>query len=131
MADAVDVEVKGLRETVRALEAYGVAIEDLRDAFRDIAGRVVTKAEARVAKVSWDLHNSIRAGNTKNKAVVRAGYAGRVQYAGRNNWGGLGIRASHFLSGPANEDREQNLRDIAESLAALARKHNLDGRNTS
>jgi hypothetical protein len=121
---AGDVQVIGLRETIHKLERLGVSSQDLRTAMGDIAGRVVVEAKAEVNDVTGALGGTVRAGNAKNKAVVRAGGFG-VEYAGVNNYGGNGIQATEFLTGPANAHPEENIRAIEADLRRLVAKLNL------
>lgn len=120
------VRIVGLGETIRRLERLGVEAADLKEAFGEISREVVTEATARVPYVTGRLSGSIRAGNTKNKSVVRAGRAS-IPYAGVINygWPARGIPATEFLTGPANEDPEGKVRRIEQNLNRLVRKYNL------
>ena len=121
------IRVTGLRETVRRLERMGVDAADLKTAFRQISDEVVREAVGIVPTVTGTLAGSIRPGNTKNKAVVRAGratapYAGVINYG----WPSRGIAATEFLTGPANKDPAAKVRTIERNLDALIKRHNLD-----
>lgn len=131
MATVVDhgpgVRITGLRETVRDLQRLGVETQDLKDAFRKIGATVARKAETKVTVRTGELRGTIRTGQAKNKAVVRAGYASRGEYAGVENygWPSRGIRATHFLTDAANENQEQHVDTIEAELARLVRRLNL------
>lgn len=119
--------ITGLRETVRRLERLGVEAEDLKRAFGRISTTVVTDARRRVPERSGALSASIRPGNSKNKSVVRAGYAARVPYAGAINygWPARGIRPTHFLTDAANERQHEHIKTIEAELARLIRSLDL------
>jgi Bacteriophage protein of unknown function (DUF646). len=127
MAARTGVHVEGLRETVRRLEALGVDVQDLKDAFGAISRDVVTEAQALVPVDSGALRGAIRPAKTKNKAVVRAGTASRTPYAGVINygWPSRGIPATGFLTTPANADPDGKVRAIEANLTDLIRRHNL------
>lgn len=117
--------ITGLRETVRNLERLGVEVEDLKAAFVAIADQVVDEASALVPVDTGALKGTIRPARTKNKAVVRAGTAGRVPYAGVINYGGAGIAGTGFLTTPANRDPAGKAQQIEDSLEDLIRKYDL------
>lgn len=123
---AGDVEVIGLRETIAKLERLGVDSQDLRDAMGNIAGRVVVEAQGLVVVATGRLHGTIRQGNAKNKAVVRAGGFG-VEHAGVNNYGdpARNIAPTEFLTGPANANPEENIAAIEADLRRLVARLNL------
>lgn len=126
MARSSGVQITGLRETVRALERFGVASEDLKQAFGAISDQVVVEAGRIVPHRSGRLASTIRPAKTKNKAVVRAGTAAAA-YAGVINfgWPDRGIAATQFLTGPANEHAEDYARQIDANLQALIRRYGL------
>lgn len=126
MARAAGIHIEGLRETIRALERFGVDVEDLRDAFGKISAEIVTEARGEVPVAGGTLQGTIRPARTKNKAVVRAG-SGGVPYAGVINygWPDRGIPATDFLTGPANRDTDDKARQIEANLQALIRRYRL------
>lgn len=126
MSRSGGAQITGLREVVRSLERYGVDAQDLKQAFGEISREVVTDAAALVKVVSGDLQGTIRAANTKNKSVVRAGSA-RAPYAGVINygWPDRGIAESGFLTTPANTDLDAKVARIEHNLEALIKRHRL------
>lgn len=78
--------VTGLRETVRGLERLGVDLDDLKDAFADIARQGAEEAARQAPHRSGKLAASVRGNRAKGKAVVTAGRAS-VKYAGPINYG--------------------------------------------
>lgn len=128
MAGGDGVRITGLRETIRDLERLGVSTDDLKDAFGKISTQVAQEASGLVPVATGRLKSSIRPARTKNKAVVRAGTAGRVPYAAPINygWPSHGIAPTEFLTRPANTDLRQKADAIHAELDALIRKYNLN-----
>lgn len=119
---ATGTRVTGLRETIRNLERLGVNVQDLKEAFLDIANDVVQEAGALVRRKTGALAATIRPAKSKNKAVVRAGNGTRVPYAGIINYNRPG---DEFLTRPANENPEQKIAKIEHNLDALIRRYSL------
>lgn len=69
----IQLQVRGLRKTVRALEAAGTASTEMSSLMHELGMIVVHEARNRVPADSGDLRKTIRAGRGKTKAVVRAG----------------------------------------------------------
>lgn len=89
------VQVEGLRELVRDLEAAGAELDDLKDVFAEIASEAAAVAAPAVPRRTGALAASTRGNRAKNKAVVTIGKA-RTPYAGPIVWGwpARGIKAS-------------------------------------
>lgn len=119
--------IVGLRETVRALERYGVSTQDLKRAFGRISSNVTRSASSRVPRKSDRLGNTIRPSRTKNKAVVRAGGLGGVRHAGpiHYGWPAHGIEAQPFLASAANDATDESVRLMEQELQDLARRYNI------
>jgi hypothetical protein len=102
----VSVRADGLNALVRELLALGLDVEDLKDAFAELAqrGARIAASHAPVGgPASRDPHpgqlkRDIRGNRARNKAVVTAGRAG-VPYAGPINygWPAHNIEPSGFL----------------------------------
>lgn len=88
----VSVRVDGANSLARELVALGADVEDLKDAFADIAerGRDIASKNAPVGSGRdphpGQLRDDIRGNRARNKAVVTAGRV-RVPYAGPINFG--------------------------------------------
>lgn len=126
MATARGVEIDGLRETVRTLERFGVAVTDLKQAFRQ-AGDLVTDQAVRLApRRTGALAATIRPSNTKNKSVVRAG--GRLPYAGviHYGWPGHNIEPQPFLTDAATDKQHEVVQAVDTNLSALIRRYGLN-----
>jgi hypothetical protein len=136
MAIQGGVRVDGLNRTVRDLQTLGLEIDDLKEAFGDLAAEGADLASSFAPKVKGDLARTIRGNRSKNKAVVTAGkkkvaYAGAVNYGwpeGKKNWqaeprerGGwpIGIEPAGFME---KADEELRPRALAELEDAIDRK---------
>jgi HK97 gp10 family phage protein len=120
------IRVEGLKEAVKKLNRLGVEDQDLKAGFKKAGNVVVDESRTLVPVLSGKLLNSIRASNTKNKSIVRAGGA-RIPYAGVIHWGGYhDIEATHFLTEALDNKRAQVLTAIEEELDALIKRLNLN-----
>jgi hypothetical protein len=124
----VKVYVRGIRETVRALETAGVQAQDLKNIF-ERAGAVVERA-AKVPELTGRLERSVRITKTKNRAAIRAG-GKRVPYAVANHFGryfpttGTRVEGSFFFKKAIQEKRGQVLNIIVSGLEKLFKKYDL------
>lgn len=124
----VRVYVRGIRETVRALETAGVQAQDLKNIF-ERAGAVVERA-AKVPERTGRLERSVRITKTKNRAAIRAG-GKRVPYAVANHFGryfpttGTRVEGSFFFKKAIREKRGQVLNIIVSGLEKLFKKYDL------
>ena len=121
------LEVKGLRETVRTLEKFGVEVADLKAAFKRIGTLVSTEAKSLVSTRTGKLAGNIRPSNTKNKSVIRAGSAG-VPYAGPINygWNKRGIAPSYFMERAVTSMQDEVKQELDQELHGLIRGLGLD-----
>lgn len=121
------VEVKGLTETLKALNMAGADAQDMRDLMHS-TGNIIAKAAIPLAPVkSGSLASSIRAGRGKTKAVIRAGTNVRTPYAGVVHYGNphRGSRSSMFLVRAFEAKRGEALTHIEQGLKDLLRKNRL------
>lgn len=122
---ASGVQIKGLREVIRSLERFGVQVGDLKAAFRKVGNLVVNDAKPRTNPLTGRLAGSIRASNTKNKSIIRAGGA-RVPYAGVIHYGGYhGIEGKHYLTEAIESKESQGVQVLQEELRGLIRSLDL------
>lgn len=125
MGTSYGVEISGINKFVRSMERMGVDIQDLKAAFKRVSSLVASDAKQRVHTRGGALAASIREGNAKNKAIVRAGSA-KVPYAGVQEYGGYNnITPMNFLRGAAEDNEAKSVRLIDEGISDLIRKHNL------
>ena len=113
------VRIEGLRQTVRTLERFGVATNDLKAAFTRIGNMVVDEAVSITPTQSGALAASIRASKTKNKAMVRAGSA-KVVYAGVQHYGGYNnITGVPFLTDAVERKQHEAIQIMESDLDRL------------
>lgn len=124
----VKIEVKGLTETLRALNRAGADAQDMKDLMHSTGEIIAAAARARVPTDSGALKNSIKAGRGKTKAVVRAGSARRVPYAGVVHYGNPHEPKSTphpFLLAALQAKQAEALAHIERGLSDLLRKNGL------
>lgn len=121
------VRVEGLNKKIRDLQALGVEVDDLKDAFSTIATEAA-EAVASYAPVgeTGALAASIRGNRAKSKAVVRAGKAA-VPYAGPINygWPSRGIEAAEYMQKGDQEMQPVAVRRLEEEIEQQIRKRGL------
>lgn len=96
--ETVTFRVDGLSTVVRQLLELGLEVDDLKDAFSEIARQGATVAAAYAPRRSGALAGDIRGNRAKSKAVITAGrvsvpYAGPINYG----WAARNIEASGFM----------------------------------
>jgi len=122
------VYVRGVRETVKALEQAGADAQDLKDVFTR-AGNIVLRA-TKVPQRTGKLAQSLRITKTKNRSGIRAGGA-RVPYAPANHFGryfpatGTRVQGSLFFKKAISAKRGEVLQTIVGGLEKLFKKYNL------
>lgn len=120
--DGVQIRVRGLSESLRALNRAGAAAEDMRELMHSTGEIVAAEARSRAPMgETGKLRSSIKAGRGKTKAVVRAGSARRVPYAGVTHYGWPAhnmeprpfmLQALTAKQGAAQAHIEQGLREL-------------------
>lgn len=114
------VRVEGLNRVVRDLQALGLDVDDLKDAFSGIASEGARLAAAFAPRRSGALAASVRGNRAKSKVVVAAGKA-RVPYAAVINygWRKRRIAASRFMQ---KADEAMQPRALAELDRAIEKR---------
>ena len=106
MADAppVHLDVRGVKETVRALKGIGVEAKDLKAAHQKVADLVTPLAAQRTRHRSGDLADSWTPSGVAGSARIRSGLA----YAGVQEFGwparGIAPTRAVFNAAEANAD---------------------------
>lgn len=90
--------VSGLNEVVRDLQAVGVEVEDLKEAFGEIAREGAQVAAEHAPRLSGRLAGDVRGNRAKSKAVITAGrsslpYAAPINYG----WARHNIQPSGYM----------------------------------
>lgn len=121
------VRVTGLRGVIRDLEAAGVEVTDLTATFADLARDAAALAASFAPQRTGRLARSIKAGQSKMMATVRAGSAVRVPYAGPINygWPDRNIKASGFMQKADRAIRPRVVPTIQAAIDRLIHERNL------
>jgi HK97 gp10 family phage protein len=87
MSNTSGIKVKGLRSSIKALQAIGVEAKDIKSAGNE-AGEIVAREARNLAPVrSGSLRSTIRVSKALNRVSVSAGNNGKVPYANPIHWG--------------------------------------------
>ena len=126
MAPGGGVRVEGLNRLVRDLQSLGLEVDDLKEAFGDIAAEGASLASSFAPKRSGALAATVRGNRAKNKAVVAAGKA-RVKYAGAVNygWPKRNIKPSSFMQKADERMRPKALQALDDALEQKIREKGL------
>lgn len=114
------VRVEGLTKVVRDLQSLGLEIDDLKDAFSEIAAEGARVAAGFAPVRKGTLAGSVRGNRAKSKAVVTAGRA-RIPWAGPINygWKKRNIKPALFMQ---RADEVMQPRALAELERAIEKK---------
>jgi phage gpG-like protein len=126
MTNRVGYRVEGLNEVVRDLQAAGVEIDELKDAFAAIADRGAKLAAGFAPQRTGRLAGSIRGNRAKGKAVVTAGrsvvpYAGPINYG----WPTRNIRPAEFMQRADAELQPYAVQQLEDEINEVLRKRGL------
>ncbi len=126
MAIGGGVRVEGLNRLVRDLQTLGLELDDLKDAFGEIADQGARLASSFAPRRSGALAATVRGNRAKNKAIVTAGRA-RVKYAGAINygWPARNIAPSSFMQKADEQMKPKALEALDEALIAAAERRGL------
>jgi HK97 gp10 family phage protein len=87
MSNTSGIKVKGLKSSIKALQAIGVDAAEIKAAGNE-AGEIVAREARNLVPVrSGNLRNSIRVSKALNKVSISAGNNGKVPYANPIHWG--------------------------------------------
>jgi HK97 gp10 family phage protein len=87
MSNTSGIKVKGLRSSIKALQAIGVDAKDIKSAGNDAGEIVAREARTLAPSRTGALRASIRVSKALNRVSVSAGNNGRVPYANPIHWG--------------------------------------------
>src|SRR4051812_26718726 len=98
MAVSGGVRITGLSAVVRTLLELGLEVDDLKDAFADIAAAGARQVALYAPKLDGTLAGDVRGNRARSKSVVTAGrvsvpYAGPINYG----WAAHNISPSGFM----------------------------------
>jgi HK97 gp10 family phage protein len=87
MSNTSGIKVKGLKSSIKALQAIGVDAAEIKAAGNE-AGEIVAREARNLVPVrSGNLRNSIRVSKALNRVSISAGNNGKVPYANPIHWG--------------------------------------------
>lgn len=121
------IRVTGLTSVVRALQALGLEVDDLKDAFSKIAREGAASAARYAPRRTGRLAGDIRGNRAKSKAVIAAGRAS-VPYAGPINygWAKRNIAPSGFMQKADEDMKPRSLQMLEQEINTQIRKRGLD-----
>lgn len=120
------LRIEGLNAVIRDLQAIGLEVDDLKDAFSEIARFGAIEAARFAPKLTGRLASDVRGNRAKSKAVITAGRAS-VPYAGPINygWAARGIEASGFMQKADESVQPYALRRLEADINEAIRKRGL------
>ena len=122
----VSTRIDGLTAVTRALLAIGIEVDDLKDAFSEIARFGALVAARYAPKLTGTLAGDIRGNRARSKAVVTAGRVS-VPYAGPINfgWKAHNIAPSGFMQAADEELQPYALRRLEADINEAIRTRGL------
>lgn len=126
VSGGVRVRVDGLRKTIRDLNKAGTDATDMKELMHSLGEIVIKGAQPNIPVRSGALAGTLRAGNGKTKAVVRAGGA-RAPYAGVIHYGNpkRGIAPHPFLTDSLRHQHEHIYTALEAGINAILAKNDL------
>lgn len=135
------LDVEGLKEAQRNLQALGADKTELQDANFEAAQTLIRRAKPLVPQKSGRLLATLKASKTIGAAQANAGSPKRVPYANVVHWGWLVVGANHkgkrtrtgqyvgiapqpFFSEALGYSYEEIVQDYDKKLNALFAKYN-------
>ena len=129
MSDTSGIKVKGLRSSIKALQAIGVDPAEIKLAGNE-AGEIVAREARNLVPVrSGRLRNTIRASRALNKVTVSAGNNGKVPYANPIHWGWFkrNIKPQPFFTKARGITRDEVYQNYYRSLDRLIQTNSTKG----
>jgi HK97 gp10 family phage protein len=129
MSNTSGIKVKGLRSSLKALQAIGVDAKDIKSAGND-AGEIVAREARNLAPVrTGALRNTIRTSKALNKVSVSAGNNGRVPYANPIHWGWFkrNIKPQPFFVKALGITRDEVYQNYYRSIDRLIQTNSTKG----
>ncbi len=114
------VRIEGLSKLAKELESVGVNIDDLGQAFGQIAREAADEMRKHIPRRSGNLANTIKPGRSKNRAVVSVG-SKRVPYAAPINygWPKRNIAPAGFIEATDEAMRDRAVSTIEQAIKKL------------
>ena len=124
MAEAISVEVKGLKETQAMLDKINSNLTDLTDLNKELGSELSKKASAKAPRLTGALAASIGSTATKDKAQIYAG-SNTVVYAGvqEYGWPEKNIKAQPYLRPAVYDNLKLITNKYDEYIANIVKKY--------
>jgi HK97 gp10 family phage protein len=129
MSNTSGIKVKGLRSSIKALQAIGVDAKDIKSAGNE-AGEIVAREARTLAPVrTGALRNTIRTSKALNRVSVSAGNNGRVPYANPIHWGWFkrNIKPQPFFVKALGITRDEVYQNYYRSITRLIQTNSTKG----
>lgn len=129
MSDASGIKVKGLRSSIKALQAIGIDAKDIKSAGNEAGEIVAREARTLVPVRTGALRNTIRTSKALNKVSVSAGNNGRVPYANPIHWGWFkrNIKPQPFFVKALGITRDEVYQNYYRSINRLIQTNSTKG----
>jgi HK97 gp10 family phage protein len=131
MSNTSGIKVKGLRSSIKALQAIGVDAKDIKSAGNE-AGEIVAREARNLAPVrSGSLRSTIRVSKALNRVSVSAGNNGKVPYANPIHWGWFkrNIKPQPFFVKALGITRNEVYQNYYRSIDRLIKTNSTKGTN--
>lgn len=129
MSNTSGIKVKGLKSSIKALQAIGVDAAEIKQAGND-AGEIVAREARNLAPVrSGRLRSTIRTSKALNRVTVSAGNNGKVPYANPIHWGWFkrNIKPQPFFIKALGITREEVYQNYYRSINRLIETNSTKG----
>jgi len=129
MAEPAGIKVAGYKQAIKALQAIGVPVAEIKAAGSEAGELVAGQARALAPVRSGALRNSIRVSKSLNRVSVSAGNNKSVPYANPIHWGWFkrNIRPQPFFVKSLGITRDQVYQNYYRSLDKLIATNSTKG----
>ncbi len=129
MADPAGIKVAGLKQAIKALQAIGVPVAEIKAAGSEAGELVAGQARALAPVRSGALRNSIRVSRALNRVSVSAGNNKSVPYANPIHWGWFkrNIKPQPFFVKALGITRDEVYQNYYKSLDKLIASQSTKG----
>ena len=129
MSNTSGIKVKGLRSSIKALQAIGVDAKDIKSAGNE-AGEIVAREARNLVPVrTGKLRNTIRVSKALSKVSISAGNNGKVPYANPIHWGWFkrNIKPQPFFIKALGITRDEVYKNYYRSIDRLIETNSTKG----
>jgi hypothetical protein len=129
MSNTSGIKVKGLRSSIKALQAIGVDAKDIKSAGNQ-AGEIVAREARNLVPVrTGNLRNTIRTSKALDRVNVYAGNNHRVPYANPIHWGWFkrNIKPQPFFVKALGITRDEVYQNYYRSIDRLIKTNSTKG----